>query len=101
VSSDEGLVYYDRDGNPITLEQWTELQGNRGYRVAETNLVDGTDVSTMWLGIDRSGQQPPAIYETVVFNASGDLVEVQRHPTMRDALAAHQKLVAVFIEELS
>lgn len=70
---------YDRQGNPITIEQWGELRkgesgGPNDYkRVAETT-VGPLWVSTVWLGLDHGfrwdqDDEPycPLIFETMAF----------------------------------
>lgn len=41
------MIYYDRQGQPITMTQWAKLHANMGYRrVAETNVPD--DDPVLW-----------------------------------------------------
>lgn len=97
------MHYYDRQGNPITTDQWLQIVGadmappHPYRRVARTNDVGGFDVSTVWLGIDHrfGGDGPPLIFETMVFPA-GSLSEVDmvRYSTEAEAIAGHDQIVA-------
>ena len=49
--------FYDRQGNPMTLETWVRACENP--RVAETMLPDGTWISTVWLGMDHGFGEGP------------------------------------------
>ena len=59
-------MYYDRQGNPLTLEEWAATFEARQdqKRVAETTLPNGRWVSTVWLGLDHAfSAGPPLIFE--------------------------------------
>jgi hypothetical protein len=65
-------VYYDRAGNPITLDEWAAMATRKARRVALTE-VGPYVVSTVWLGLDH-GFGPghaPLIFETMVFPGQG------------------------------
>lgn len=102
-----GVAYYDKDGTVLGLEEFTQKRfaGPEDYwRVAFTELVDGTHVSTVWLGLDHNftGAGPPLIFETMVF-ASDDYgldQECWRWPTEAAALAGHDQVVAKIAEAL-
>lgn len=55
------IDYYDRDGSPLTTDEWTKMLGIAAKkRVAETTLPDGTWISTVWLGLNHQyGDGPP------------------------------------------
>jgi hypothetical protein len=88
---------YDFDGNPIGLWEWSELFADTDRRrVARTELGDGVEVSTVWLGLDHRflGDGPPLIYETMIFGGPHD--EWQwRWPNRDAALAGHDQAVAL------
>jgi uncharacterized protein YceK len=42
-------TYYDRQGNPITMEQWCEL-GTDEYRTVGSDVIADWHVSTIWIG---------------------------------------------------
>lgn len=90
--------YYDRQGHPMTLEEWAQSYKTRGAqkRVAETTLPDGKWVSTVWLGLDHSfGDGPPLIFETMVFESQDHLsdLDCNRYSTEAEALAGHAAMV--------
>jgi len=67
--------YYDRDGSPMTLEEWAQSFGSRmeKKRVAE-DTVRGYWISTVWLGLNHqwNPEGPPLIFETMVFPCQRD-----------------------------
>lgn len=88
--------WYDRDGNPITPEEWAALRVARGFeyaRVALTTFPDA-EVSTVWLGLDHRffGEGPPLIFETMVFGSPLD-GHCWRWPNEVAALAGHDQVV--------
>jgi len=97
------MDYYDRDGQPITMERWARLHANMDYqRVAEDYVPDesGLRVSTIWLGLNHNfapGEPPLAIFETRIFAArhsageAGDYLE--RYATVEAARAGHDRAV--------
>jgi uncharacterized protein (DUF1684 family) len=114
------IDYYDRQGRPMTTEQWCERLADESYkRIAETTLFDGTWISTVWLGLDHGfGDGPPLIFETMVFPKLGPPVTIteliadpragdhwieqegHRYPTEAAALAGHDQIVAKITEAL-
>lgn len=92
-------MFYARDGSEITLEQWSKLIGNLGYkRVGYTEFSSGRWVSTVWLGMDHSfglGGKEPLIFETMVFaeprNYSSEFME--RYSTEEQAREGHERIV--------
>jgi hypothetical protein len=98
-------IYYDRQGRPLTREEFCTSFENRealeaARRVAETTLLNGRWVSTVWIGIDMNfgTTGAPLIFETMVFESSHDLreLDVDRYSTEADALAGHARLVALW-----
>jgi len=110
-------AYFDRNGNPISSEQWSRLFEDREYRrVAETKLPTCW-VSTVWLGLDHrsprhftvhdpgrnhgSVHEPPTrpiIFETMVLIA-GDWTDQRRCSTEAEARAQHDEMVKRYSEE--
>ena len=59
---------YDRQGQPITLEEAGRLHKDHKYVVVKQETVGVYWISTVWLGYDhRHGSGPPVIFETMVF----------------------------------
>lgn len=93
----ERPIWFDRDGQPVSIQEWTDLRSSEEYiRVASTyGPGERWWVSTVWIGIDmgfrRSG--PPVIFETMVFG--GPLTdECFRYATEAEAHAGHEVIVA-------
>lgn len=87
--------YYDRQGQPLSQEEWgRRLEDDDERRVAFTEVDDGVTVSTVWLGADHSFGfgGPPIIFETMVFGGPLD-EEQQRYATEEQALAGHEDMV--------
>jgi hypothetical protein len=64
--------FYRRDGTVCRggLLEWAKLMEDPHYKiVSQTELEDGTVISTVWLGVDHNfgGKGPPIIFETMVF----------------------------------
>jgi hypothetical protein len=86
-------LHYDRQGRPITFEQWARtLEHDR--RVA-FDALPGCEISTVWLGIDHNfGKGPPLIFETMIFGGPDDLDRSQwRYATEEEARAGHVRAV--------
>lgn len=79
---DGGLVYYDRQGNEISLERFSELHSTKEYRFVAKDIVRGdwrgqeADVAvviTIWTGgIGSDFSDPPFLFETTAFVRSTD-----------------------------
>jgi hypothetical protein len=90
---------YNRDGHLITMAEWTMLKLNREYNKVAQEQVGKYLVSTVWLGLDHalSPNDPPAIFETMVFENGVDEFQdlfMQRYPNEVAALAGHDLAVA-------
>lgn len=89
--------YYDRQGNPISDDEWSAtFRDPELKRVAETT-VGGIWISTVWLGLDHGwGSGPPLIFETMAFALGVSWSELagNRYATEAEALAGHEEIVA-------
>ena len=103
---------YDRQGNRITIEEWGQLRKDRANIVVEQTQVGVFFVSTVWLGLNHSfGDEPPVIFETMVFEQGDDNwvglramtdrdfspwleLKVRRYSTEDDARRGHAAIVA-------
>lgn len=94
------VIYYARDGQPLDLMGWAGLREDEDYRrVALDRWVDGTWVSTVWLGIDLSfGNGVPLIFETMAFGPTGTVEAYEeftrRYYTEEQARQGHREVVA-------
>lgn len=112
------MDWYDREGKPISIEEWGRLHEQYDYVRVELDHVGPYVVSTVWLGLDYRfvGDGPPIIFETMVFtntawNADpGDPdpeplfdIECMRWSTEDEARRGHQELVtlvrATYVED--
>jgi hypothetical protein len=86
--------FYDRVGEPISLEVWARLMEDKDYTRVDRTKVGRAPlvVSTIWLGSDHRflGEGPPIIYETMLFGPYnyGEL-GVWRTTTEDNARLAH------------
>jgi len=92
----------DADGavrGPVDLITWGRFfEDIDARRVARTEVAEGVEVSTVFLGIDHSwGSGPPLLFETMVFRA-GDGGDCWRYTTHAQALAGHDQVVAALRE---
>lgn len=103
------IGWYDKDGIPITIEEWGRLNADRDYsQIDRTKILDGVnpssafDVSTVWLGLDHGGGSgAPVIFETMVFAEGSSMdVECRRYCTEAEAVAGHVEMVAYVASEL-
>ena len=86
--------YYDKQGNHITMQQWSVLHNPEYIRVAKTQVRD-MEVSTVWLGIDHSffADSAPIIFETMIFGGDRDQ-HCWRYSTEAEALDGHEYVVS-------
>jgi len=111
-------MYYDRAGFPIPADGptppvlvWAQRMEQRDSRaVALDELPDGSQLSTVWLGLDRAMMGPPLIFETMrvtgprshhrprplpfpnPFGEPDEKTERLRYTTEEEALAAHHEI---------
>jgi hypothetical protein len=79
---DGELVYFDRQGNEISLERFDQLHSTNEYRFVAKDLVSGiwrgaeTNVAvviTIWTGgLDSDLSDPPFLFETTAFVRIGE-----------------------------
>ena len=93
-----GREHYILDGHeakPVDLMTWAKWfeKARQDRVVARTNVVPGSDVSTVFLGLDHQwGDGPPLIFETMVFGGPLDQ-ETERYSTWEEAEAGHAQMV--------
>lgn len=106
-------LWYDRDGNKITAQEWERLAIDFNYvRVARTRVTPmvgehavgathpGGEVSTRWMGTHMGilDGGPPLIFETMVFLRNTN--QVVRSSREDQARAAHETEVCRLIAEV-
>lgn len=93
--------YYDRQGNPISMRDWTRLstwdarENGYAYKVVARDEIGTYLVSTIWLGLNHAFMPgPPLIFETMVFaDEDWSGAEQLRYSTEEEARAGHARLV--------
>lgn len=80
--------YYDRQGRPISMEQWsTEFALERHIDVTDLGTLGR--VSTVFLGLNHAYfGGPPMIFETMIFGGPMDEY-MDRYSTEEEAVAGH------------
>lgn len=87
--------YYDRNGNPLTMQEWAEAY-NYDRHIGSCRRLRGPArgtkrVSTIWLGLNHAfSDGPPLIFETMVFTKESwaDL-DCRRYSTEDEAIRGH------------
>ena len=91
--------YYDRNGKPITRDEWATRSHDRKEQRVGLTTVDKYQISTVWLGLDHSdGAGPQLIFETMVFNwrlRKDRWLDLYcaRYSTEAEAIAGHEHVV--------
>ncbi len=86
---------YDRNGNPISMDEWAENFGDFESRnVLQSDVQPPTvHVSTVHLGLDHQwGDGPPLIFESLITGGLDDQY-IERYATEEEAKAGHARLV--------
>ena len=90
-------MYYDKEGNKITRDEWVELFDNDEYRrIGLTEVESGKVISTVWLGLDHNfGLGSLMMFETLVFQEQGYFgdEECHRYSTLDQAIEGHNEVV--------
>ena len=94
--------FYDKDLKLITLEQYSKLSADLGYKVVATSRVKGGQVISSWLGSDQnSGHEQnsgatPLIFGTIFCSDSGEYADEVNTPDLGACLTEHQNRCAQF-----
>lgn len=94
--------HFDRQGRPMSFEDWCEATQPSNFDTRRKVAVDitpaGHRVSTVWLGLDHrfdlSG--PPLIFETMVFSAQHGDQLCLRWSTEAEAIEGHRKALELW-----
>lgn len=86
----------DSNRNPVAVDdamEWAQGFKSPDRGVAKTQVYDGCEVSTVFLGLNHQfGEGPPLIFETMVFGGPFDQ-EQDRYSTWAEAEAGHARMV--------
>lgn len=85
-------MYFGRDGNPITRQEWEiRLSDYRERVVSNSKFAEiGVEVSTIWFGLSLF--DPPLIFETLIIGGELGMQE-DRYATEQEAREGHAKWV--------
>lgn len=97
--------YYDRQGKPMTLDEWSQrFEDSEGRRIGYDLIDDRYLVSTVWLGLDHNWDPngPPLIFETMVFDETSEQPSLDlacyRYTTETEAREGHAEVVQLVRE---
>ncbi|HMF88292.1 MAG TPA: hypothetical protein VK575_09445 [Gemmatimonadaceae bacterium] len=84
----------DADKRPVPTNMATWARTYKHERVALTEVTNGVDVSTVFLGVDHrfSSKGPPLLFETMVFGGPLDQ-QCWRYSSWDDAETGHAAAV--------
>jgi hypothetical protein len=89
-------MYYklneDKSISPCTGEEWADQFEKENRHVADEEFM-GKRISTVWSGLDHdySNIGPPLLFETMVFDKSGNDIYCKRHSFWEDAELGHER----------
>lgn len=89
---EEFPLYFDKQRNPITDEEWARLWGDTSYRFLADEMVGDVRVVTIWEGIDHGMSGGLYIFESAIFRERH--IETTNYMTEEDALKGHAAFVA-------
>jgi hypothetical protein len=102
MSVEDHYILEGHEVKAVDMMTWARwLQTARQDRVvARTTVMEGVDVSTVFLGLDhRFGEDgPPLIFETMVFGGQHDQ-DMQRYSTWDEAEAGHKRMCEMLKEK--
>lgn len=85
-------IYFDREGNPITFDEYAALLAAKDwdYRRVALSVVGDQWISTVWLGCNhRLSDGTPIIFESMVWP---ECDEMRRYCTETEALEGHVEM---------
>jgi len=95
-------VYYDRQGEPMTMQQWAQRFEDEDYRHIARDVIGPDEpldpaplitVSTFWLGLNHNWRSDePLIYETIIIGGEHDATGM-RYATEKQARDGHRRAV--------
>lgn len=90
-------LYYDRQGRPVSAEEWSRLHSSGlDYLKVRRDVVGQYLISTVWIGLDHnfSPTGPPLIFETMIFGPDEETsggVLIDRYTTEEEAIKGHEE----------
>lgn len=97
-------LYFDREGEPLTLGEWAHLYESRSYKyLAQQVLPNRYWIATIWHGVNEDFADPPVVLETSVFHLSDSTATLLPpacyrlcHTTEHEAFETHRQLVTLY-----
>jgi hypothetical protein len=86
------IFEFNQAGQPITMDAWLVAFANTEFRTLGLEWVGDALVSTVWVGVDLDGEDPPLIFESMVFGGPLDHT-TWRYATRDEAVAGHAELI--------
>lgn len=109
TSNEYDYMFYDRNGNPITMKQWC-IESSSRYAFRKETVVNGLTILTKWTGVDApeydwmaknhfsmSKWKPSSkvfIFVSYVWDEDNEIVKSKRYETIEQAYEGHHELVA-------
>lgn len=94
-------MYYILEGHETkkaTFKEWAEWYGKRPERHVADETINGSRISTVFLGINHAYDSGPLLlFETLVFGGKLD-GEMDRYTTWEQAEAGHKEMVGRVID---
>lgn len=84
------VMYRNREGEPITMDEWQRLWDNDDYKIIDQTWSDDVMISTVWLGLVHIG----GWFETLIFGGAHD-GEMWRYSSEEQARKGHRRAVRV------
>lgn len=88
-------MFYNYEGKEVSADEWGKLFAGNNRRIAKDTIEEKfMVVSTVFIGLTWENENPPLIYETMVFpQDSFDELETHRWATREEAIQGHQHIV--------
>ena len=90
----------DENNNVVTanLLEWGTFLNNRDRVIVKKEIIDGKEISTVFIGIDHNWMRreipcKPHIFETMVFDKGYSDIYCDRYSTWKEAEEGHEKAV--------
>lgn len=93
------MKFYVLDGKTpravADMMEWAAWMETADRQVMNTVLVDGSRVSTVFLGLDHSWRAygPPILFETMIFADDGESEIMARYSTWAEAMEGHMEVL--------
>lgn len=82
----------DHTYRPCDLMTWARQFENED-RCVDEHIINNYRISTVWMGINILNQNPPLVFETMIFKPEGNDNYCFRYSTWDEALEGHQKAI--------